>query len=209
MAHMFANRQSPRTWSATLLAIGVLLVGSGCTGSESSERAEALDSLRQERHDLVQRFQNIQSTIRRTQAAALDDPGVSAVQDSFYAELRRYMERENPEAVVLLDRAEEIGAEVERMSGPVPMLGGEPVTAEQQQSVVGELQQTERDLRPHVRNAMADSAVRAKFAVLQASLVEQMKILDPSSPATIGRMTETAEEVRQVDIRIAELEGGP
>ena len=119
------------------------------------------------------------------------------------------MERENPEAVVLLDRAEEIGAEVERMSGPVPMLGGEPVTAEQQQSVVGELQQTERDLRPHVRNAMADSAVRAKFAVLQASLVEQMKILDPSSPATIGRMTETAEEVRQVDIRIAELEGGP
>mgnify|MGYP001825112439 CR=1 FL=1 len=81
-------------------------------------RADEIAALRQERSQLVERFSNIQSGIRRTQAAALDAPGVSAVQDSFYAEVRRFMQREYPEAVELLDRAERIGADIERVSGP-------------------------------------------------------------------------------------------
>jgi hypothetical protein len=206
---MFAVRRSWRAHSSALIAIGTVLVGSGCTDSETSVRAEQLESLRQERRELVKRFGYVQSSIRRTQGAALDDPGVRVAQDSFYTELRRFMQRENPEAVELLDRAARIGSDVERMSGPVPMMTGEPVTAEQQQSVVGELAETERDLRPYVQRALADPAVQVAFAELQNRLIAQMTLLDPNAPGTIRRMNETAEEIRQVDIQIAELESGP
>jgi hypothetical protein len=209
IARMFAIRSSRRALGAVLLAIGGLLIGSACTDSETSARTKQLASLRQERHDLVQRFSNIQSGIRRTQAAALDDPGVRMAQDTFYAELRRVMQREGPEAVELLDRAVRVGNDVERLSGPVPMMTGEPVTLEQQQAVVGELQETERELRPYLQRALADPAVQSAFAALQNSLVAEMARLDPNSPGTIRRMKETAEEIRQVEIRIAELESGP
>ena len=209
IARMFAIRRSWRCHGSALIAIGALLVGSGCTDSETNARAEQLVSLRQERHELVKRFGYVQSSIRRIQGAALDDPGVRVAQDSFYTELRRFMQRENPEAVELLDRAARIGSDVERMSGPVPMMTGEPVTVEQQQSVVGELQETERELRPYLQQAMADPAVQSAFAALQESLVAQMTRLDPNAPGTIRRMNETAEEIRQLDIQIAELESGP
>ncbi len=206
IARMFAIRSSRRALSTVLLAVAGLLIGSACTDSETSARTKQLASLRQERHDLVQRFSNIQSGIRRTQAAALDDPGVRMAQDTFYAELRRFMQREGPEAVELLDRAVRVGNDVERLSGPVPMMTGEPVTIEQQQAVVGELAETERELRPYLQRALADPAVQSAFAALQDSLVAQMVRLDPNSPGTIRRMNETAEEIRQVEIRIAELE---
>ena len=209
IARMFAIRPSRHAVSALLLAISGLLIGSGCTDSETSARAKELAALRQERHDLVQRFSNIQSGIRRTQAAALDDPGVRMAQDTFYAELRRFMQREAPEAVELLDRAVRVGNDVERLSGPVPMMTGEPVTIEQQQAVVGELQETERELRPYLQLALADPAVQSAFAALQDSLVAEMTRLDPNAPATIRRMNETADEIRLADMRIAELENGP
>ena len=209
IARMFAIRSSRRALGAVLLAIGGLLIGSACTDSETSARTRQLASLRQERHDLVQRFSNIQSGIRRTQAAALDDPGVRMAQDTFYAELRRVMQREGPEAVELLDRAVRVGNDVERLSGPVPMMTGEPVTIEQQQAVVGELAETERELRPYLQRTLADPAVQSAFAALQSSLVAEMARLDPNSPGTIRRMNQTAEEIRQVEIRIAELESGP
>jgi DNA replication initiation complex subunit (GINS family) len=172
-------------------------------------RADEIAALRQERSQLVERFSNIQSGIRRTQAAALDAPGVSAVQDSFYAEVRRFMQREYPEAVELLDRAERIGADIERVSGPVEVAPDAAVTREQQQAVVGELQETERDLRPYLQRAMTDPVVQAAFSVLQDSLIAEMTRLDPGAPSTIQRMSDTAEEIRQVDMRIAELQSYP
>ncbi|MGW8282345.1 MAG: hypothetical protein ACWGON_03495 [Gemmatimonadota bacterium] len=205
---MFAIRPSRRTVGAVCLAIVGLLV-SGCTVSEAGERADRLASLRQERHDLIQQFNSVQTSIRRTQAAALDESGVRFAQDAFYAELRRYMEREDPAAVELLDRAEEIGGEIERLSGPVPMMTGEPVTVEVQQAVVDELAETERILRPHIQHAMSDSAVQSAFAVLQDSLITQMARIDPNATRTVDRMTEIADEIRSVDLRIAELERGP
>ena len=209
IARMFAVRPSRRSVGTLLLPIGALVVGSGCTGSETSMRADEIAALRQERSQLVERFSNIQSGIRRTQAAALDAPGVSAVQDSFYAEVRRFMQREYPEAVELLDRAERIGADIERVSGPAEMAPDDPVTREQQQAVVGELQETERDLRPYLQRAMTDPVVQAAFSVLQDSLIAEMTRLDPGAPSTIQRMSDTAEEIRQVDMRIAELQSYP
>jgi len=172
-------------------------------------RADELASLRQERSQLIERFSNTQSGIRRIQAAALDAPGVSMVQDSFYAEVRRFMQREYPEAIELLDRAERIGADVERVSGPVELEPDEAVTRDEQQAVVGELQETERDLRPYLERAMTDPLVQTAFAELQDSLIAEMARLDPNAPRTIQRMTDTAEQIRQVDIRIAELQRGP
>ncbi len=208
IVRMFAIRPSRCIVSAVCLAI-VGLLGSGCTGSEAGERADQLASLRQERHDLIEQFNNIQASIRRTQAAALDESGVRFAQDAFYAELRRYMEQENPAAVELLDRADEIGDEIDRLSGPVPMMTGEPVTAEEQRAVVAELAETERILRPHIQQAMSDSAVQSAFAVLQDSLITQMARIDPNATRTVNRMTEIADEIRSVDLRIAELERGP
>jgi hypothetical protein len=206
---MFAIRPVRYSAGALLMSVGALLVGSGCTDSEVSLKADELGSLRQERLELLERFGHIQTSIRRTQAAALDAPGVSAVQDSFYAEVRRFMEREYPEAIDLLDRAERIGADVEEVSGPAPVVPDEPVTYERQQAVVGELQETERDLRPYLDQAMADQSVQEAFTELQDSLIAEMTRLDPTAPRTIDRMTETAEQIRQVDIRIAELQGRP
>jgi len=206
---MFAARPSRRSFGTLLLPIGALLVASGCTPSEASLRADELASLRQERSQLIERFSNTQSGIRRIQAAALDAPGVSMVQDSFYAEVRRFMQREYPEAIELLDRAERIGADVERVSGPVELEPDEAVTRDEQQAVVGELQETERDLRPYLERAMTDPLVQTAFAELQDSLIAEMARLDPNAPRTIQRMTDTAEQIRQVDIRIAELQRGP
>ena len=209
IARMFAARPSRRSIGAVLLPAGVLLFGSGCTDSETSMRANELAELQQERSQLLVQISNIQSGIRRIQAAALDAPGASAVQDSFYSEVRTFMQREYPEAVELLDRAERIGAEVERVSGPAELAPGDPVTTEQQQAVVGELQDTERDLRPYLQQAMEDPAVQGAFSVLQDSLIAEMTRLDPNAPRTIQRMSDTAEEIREVDIRIAELQSGP
>ncbi len=208
IARMFATLPYRCTLSAAFLAI-VGLLGSGCTDSEAGDRAGQLATLQQERHDLIQRFSNVQTSIRRTQAEALEESGVRQAQDAFYAELRRYMEREDPAAVELLDRAEEIGDEIEQMSGPIPMMSGEPVTAEQQQAVVDELAETERSLRPHIERAMVDPAVQSAFTELQDSLVTQMARIDPNATKTVSRMNEIAEEIRLVEIRIAELEAGP
>lgn len=209
IASMFASKPFCRTRGTTLLAIASLLVGSGCTGGETSERAEELASLRQQRFELVKRFGYIQSGIRQVQGAALDHPGVRAAQDSFYAEFRRFVQREDPEAVELLDRAVEVGGNVERLSGPVPLVPDTPVTAEDQQAVAGEVRTIERELRPYIDGALEDPAVQSVFAALQDSLVTQMTRLDPNAPETIRRMNETAEQIRQLDLRIAELQGGP
>jgi len=203
---MFAARPSQSSLRAVLLVLGSLLIGSACTGSETSARTEELDSLRQERLNLIERFAIIQSPIRETQGAALDYPGVRIAQDSFYAKLQRFAVREHPEVDELLQRAAIVGADLERMSNSASIMIGEPVTAEKQQAVADELQDVERELRPHLQRALQDSTVHAAFAAAQDSLVEQMTRLDPSVPQTIRRMEEVAGLIREVDIRIAELE---
>jgi len=114
--------------------------------------------------------------------------------------------REHPEVDELLQRAAIVGADLERMSNSASIMIGEPVTAEKQQAVADELQDVERELRPHLQRALQDSTVHAAFAAAQDSLVEQMTRLDPSVPQTIRRMEEVAGLIREVDIRIAELE---
>jgi hypothetical protein len=206
---MFAAVTTWRIGSSLLVVIGGLVAASGCTTSEADARAEELESLHQERLDLIERFGIIQSTIRKTQGAALDHPGVRIAQDSFYTQMKRFAQEEDPEVVELLERAARVGADFERMSSSVPIMTGEPVTAEQQRAVATELQTVERALRPHVQRALADSTVHSAFVTAQDSLVEQMTRLDPNVPETIRRMEEVAEQIRELDIRIAELRSGP
>jgi len=206
IASKFAALTTWRTGSSLLVVIAGLVSTSGCTTSETSARAEELESLHEERLDLIDRFGVIQSTIRKTQGAALDHPGVRFAQDSFYTEMKRFAEREDPEVAELLERAARAGADLERMSSSVPIMTGEPVTAEQQRAVAAELQTVERALRPHVQRALADSAVHSAFAAAQDSLVAQMTRLDPNVPGTIRGMEDITERIRELDIRIAELE---
>lgn len=205
-ARKFAVRSIRSLLSPILLVVGTLLIGSACTGGETSLRTQELASLRQERLALIERFAAIQSPIRGTQAAALDYPGVRIAQDSFYASLRRFVVSEDPEVEQLLQRATMVGADLEQMSSSAPIMIGEPVTVEQQQAVADELRNVERELRPHIERALQDSTVHAAFAVAQDSLVEQMTRLDPNVPDTIRRMEVVAKQIQEVDIRIAELE---
>ncbi len=202
---MFARRAP---WCSVLFTLaGVTAVG-GCTRSEEDVRAEELAELRRQRLELVERFGLIQAGIRQTQGAALDHPGVQAAQDSFQTRLLAYARSEDPDALPLLERSAELGADYERMSGQQPVFSDQPVTADEQIAVAGEIQSVERALRPHLQRAMLDPSVRAAFMALQDSLVQEMNRLDPDVSVTLRRMEETAERIRQIDLRIAELEGG-
>ena len=201
----FAARSRRRT---ALLALAALTALGGCTQSAEDEREAELIELRRQRLERVERFGIIQSAIRRTQAAALDLPAVRAAQDSFQARLMDYARAHDPEAVPLLERSAELGADYDRMSGQQPVLTEQPVTADEQIAVAGEIQSLERALRPFLQRAMGDPAVREAFLALQSGLVEEMTRMDANVPVTLERMEETAGEIRDIDRRIAELETG-
>ncbi|MEJ2482422.1 MAG: hypothetical protein P8049_04725 [Gemmatimonadota bacterium] len=190
------------------LAFFLLAVLAACTGSEPE--SEQLAALRSERADLRRRFSAVQDGIRRTQAAALDAPGVRTAQDSFYALLRREMVSNDPAAADLLERSLRIGTDLERVSGPVlttPDQADERVASEsEREAVADELAVTERELRPHVDRAMRAPNVAAAFKALQDSLTLAMARIDPNSASSIERLNELAEEMRQIEIEIVQLE---
>jgi hypothetical protein len=174
--------------------------------------SEQLDVLRSERADLRRRFFAVQDGIRRTQAAALDAPGVRAAQDRFYTLLREEMVSNDPAAAELLDRSRRIGADLDRVSGPVlttPDQADERIASpSERRSVADELAVAERELRPHITLAMQEPRVAEAFEELQDSVTVTMTRIDPSSAASIERLNELTEQMRQIEIEIVKLEGG-
>ncbi len=182
-----------------------------CTGGEARPDPERLASLRQERTELVRQFGTLQTRIRRTQAAALDEPGPAAARAAFYDEMRRFAERDGPGSVDLLERALRVGADLARVSTPVITTpqgaSGEVATPGEREAIAQELAATERELRPFVDRAMADSAVRARFKVLQDTLVAAMITLDPGVEASLHRMQEVADSIGRLEAEIARERG--
>ncbi|MCL7979322.1 MAG: hypothetical protein M8865_05440 [marine benthic group bacterium] len=207
---MFSRRRITPHRCAWPVALCVLASIAGCTGSELE--SDELVALRAERADLRNRFSAIQDGIRRTQAAALEDPGVRAAQDSFYALLSEQMVANDPAAEDLLARSRRIGADLDRVSGPVlttPDQAAERVaTASEREAVADELAATEQELRPHIDRAMRDPGVTGAFAALQDSVTVAMTRIDPSAAASIDRLNEIAEQMREIEIEIARLEQG-
>jgi len=192
---------------AALAAVGL----AACTGGEAGPDPDRLASLREERSELLRQFGTVQTRIRRTQAAALDEPGPAAARAAFYDEIRRFAEREGPESTRLLERALRVGADLARISTPVITTpegaSGEVAGPAEREAIASELATTERELRPFVDSAMADSAVRARFEALRDTLVATMIRIDPGVEASLRRMEEVADSIGRIDAAIAR-EGG-
>jgi len=192
---------------AVLAAVGFV----ACTGGEARPDPERLDSLRGERLELMRQFGAVQARIRRTQAAALDEPGPAAARTAFYEEIRGFAEREGPRSVALLEQALRVGADLTRVSTPVITTPegatGEVASPGEREAIANELAATERELRPFVDRAMADSAVRVSFETLQDTLVAPMIGLDPGVEASLGRLREVADSIGRIEAAIARERG--
>jgi methyl-accepting chemotaxis protein len=194
----------------TAMILGLASTG-GCTGASSDPESERLASLRSERAELTSRFHRVQDGIRRTQAAALDDPGVRAAQEHFYESLAATMREADPTAAGLLERARQIGADLDRVSGPVlttpDKVDEVAATEAEREAVADELAAAERELRPHIERAMQDPEVRATFTALQDSVQATMQRIDPNAADAIARLKEISEQIRDLDGQIARMEG--
>lgn len=206
----FSFRRSvvPRA-AIVALALGAL---GGCTGGEPRANEGRQLALEARRGELRRQFGAIQARIRRTQAAALEEPGAAAAREAFYGELRRFAEAEGPESVALLDHALGVGADLTRISTPVitppGAAAGEAATPEERREIARDLAETERALRPFVDRAMAEPAVRAGFEALRDSLVATMLRLDPAAESSLRQMEEVADSLARLDREITRERGG-
>ena len=211
IARKFSSGAQRRASTVLWALILGFVASTGCTGGQPDPDAERLTALRDERAELRRQFAAVQDGIRRTQAAALDDPAVRAAQESFYERLAASIVESDPAAAGLLERARRIGADLDRVSGPVlttPEQADEAVaSASEREAVANELAAAEMALRPHIDRAMQDPVVSTAFTALQDSVQAVMERIDPSSAAAVARLKQIAEQMRDLDGQIARLEG--
>jgi alpha-D-ribose 1-methylphosphonate 5-triphosphate synthase subunit PhnH len=183
--------------AATTLGVGTMACGEGGAANE-----ERLAELRSQRRSLVTQFAAAQNAIRNVQARALEEQGVRAAQDSFQAVLRSVIQRDDPEAVAVLDRAEAVGQDLQLLSTPVLLAPGDEdprMSPEEQRAVAKELAEVESLLRPVTDRAFQDPDVRARFAILQDSVLAAILRLEPGSQVNLDVM-------RRLEAQIVELD---
>ena len=165
--------------------------------------------MRSEKRSLMTRFSSVQQAIRRTQAQALEEPGVRAAQDAFNSELRAVVLRDDPESVELLDRARAVGRDLQSMGTPILLQQGEedprPTTPEERAELASELAEVERNLRPVVDRAFEDPAVVQAFASLRDSVVAAMLRIDPGAQRSMDLMADLEAQVAEIDAEIARV----
>jgi hypothetical protein len=191
------------------LTLAVFLAAAAGCSDASAQRQEELAQLRAQRRSLLNQFSSVQHAIRRVQAAALQEPGVKAAQDTFNAVMRRAVLRDDPESVELLDRAQVVGRDLEAMATPLLLQPGEedprPESPEERAAVAAELAEVERQLRPVIDRAFQDPQVAQAFSALRDSVVATMLRFDPGVQRSIDLMAEYEGRVAEVDAEIARL----
>ena len=194
--------------SIGLTVLIMLAVGPAVACDDGSRaRDEARIALEQRREQLVIQYVSVQNQIRAVQGQALDDSTVIKLQAQFYDVLRARMIELEPQAESWLDRATEVGAELERLTGPVLVIPGEqPPSAEERTAIGHELAQLETAMRPVQSDALEYPEVARAFAELQDSLVAIIVRLDPKAEGTMEQMQAIDGEIRNLDRQIAELE---
>ena len=189
------------------MALAVLLTT--VISCSDSAKQEELAELRSQRRSLLMQFSSVQNAIRRVQGQALEQPAVRAAQDTFNAELRAAVLRDDPEAVELLDRARAVGHDLQDMAAPKLLLQGEedprPVAPEERAAVAAELAEVERSLRPVIDRAFQDPLVVQAFATLRDSVGATMLRIDPGVQRSIDLMAELEAQVAEIDAEIARL----
>ena len=189
------------------MALAVLLTT--VISCSDSAKQEELAELRSQRRSLLMQFSSVQNAIRRVQGQALEQPAVRAAQDTFNAELRAAVLRDDPEAVELLDRARAVGHDLQDMATPTLIQEGEedprPVEPEERAAVAAELAEVERSLRPVIDRAFQDPLVTQAFGTLRDSVVATMLRIDPGVQRSIDLMAELEAQVAEIDAEIARL----
>ena len=189
------------------MALAVLLTT--VISCSDSAKQEELAELRSQRRSLLMQFSSVQNAIRRVQGQALEQTAVRAAQDTFNAELRAAVLRDDPEAVELLDRARAVGHDLQDMATPTLIQEGEedprPVEPEERAAVAAELAEVERSLRPVIDRAFQDPLVTQAFGTLRDSVVATMLRIDPGVQRSIDLMAELEAQVAEIDAEIARL----
>ena len=191
------------------IPIALTLLLTTVVSCSDSARQEELAELRSQRRSLLMQFLSVQNVIRGLQIQALGEPAVRAAQDTFNAELRAAVLRDDPEAIDLLDRARAVGHDLQDMATPQLLQQGEkdprPVTPEERAAVAAELAEVERSLRPVIDRAFQDPVVVQAFATLRDSVVAAMLRIDPGAQRSIDLMAELEAQVAEIDAEITRL----
>lgn len=191
------------------LSIAVTVLLTAVISCSDSAKQEELADLRSQRRSRLLQFSSAQNVIRRVQVRALEEPAVRAAQDTFNAELRAAVLRDDPESVELLDRARAVGHDLQDMATPTLLQEGEedprPVEPEERAAVAAELAEVERSLRPVIDRAFQDPAVAQAFAALRDSVVAAMLRIDPGAQRSIDLMAELEAQVAEIDAEIVRL----
>ena len=195
-----------RSIGLTVLAVLALAPVVACDDG-SRARDDARIVLEQRREQLVIQYVAVQNQIRSLQGQALDDSTVIEFQATFYDVMRTRMIELDPRAESWLERATEVGAQMERLTGPVLLSPGEePPPAEEHTAVGRELAELERVMRPVQSEALQDPGVASAFAKLQEAVAATIVRLDPNAAVTMEQMQFIDGEIRELDRQIAELE---
>lgn len=198
-----------RRSSWCLPALALVAGGIGACDGGSQEREDQRRALEQRREQMVIQYASVQNQIRSVQAEALGEPEVIEVQERFYAVMRAKMIELDPQAEELLDRATQVGADLERLSGPVALQPGEePPPAGERAAVGRELAELERAMRPIQSEALADPTVAAVFSELQDAVVAAILRLDPDSQVVLDRIKALEDDIAELDRQIAAVGGG-
>lgn len=190
----------------TVLITLVVIPAIACDGG-SQARDDARLALEQRREQLVIQYVSVQNQIRALQGQALDDPTVIDLQSQFYDVLRIRMIQLEPQAESWLDRAAEVGAELERLTGPLLLSPGEePPPAEERTAVGRELAHLEQVMRSVESEALEYPEVASAFEELQVAVIATIVRLDPNATATLDQLDVIDREIRELDRQVAELE---
>ena len=190
--------------------VGVFLIavaGLAACDSGNSEADAARLALEQQKQQLFIQYASVQNQIRAAQNQALDEPAITELQDRFYEVLRARMIALDPRAEAWLDRAREVGAEVERLSGPILLAPGEePPPAADRAAIGRELASLEITLRDIQSEALASPEVAAVFSELQDSVAAAIVRIDPNAGAALENMKEIERTIASIDEQIAGLQ---
>lgn len=190
---------------SVLITLAVMPASACDDGTQARDDAKL--ALEQRREQLVIQYVSVQNQIRALQGQALDDSIVIELQARFYEVMRIKMIELEPQAEAWLDRATEVGAELERLTGPLLLSPGEdPPPAEERTAIGRDLAQLEKAMRPVQSEALEYPEVAGAFAELQDSVAATIVRLDPDAALTLEQMQVIDDEIRKLDRQLAELE---
>ncbi len=195
-----------RSIGLTVLIMLAVIPAVACDDG-SRARDDARIALEQRRGQLVIQYIAVQNQIRSLQGQALDDSTVIEFQTTFYEVMRAEMIELDPQAEGWLERATVVGAQMERLTGPLLLSPGEePPPADEHAAVGSELAELERIMRPVQSAALRDPGVARAFDELQEAVAATIVRLDPNAALTMEQMQVIDGEIRELDRQIAELE---